>query len=263
MRRLWRQLGLIWLMIRFWFGRFKFQRFEFIWGMLTGVVDIGMIGFGWYLVAKNSELPLSPSYIVSYYLMIAVVTGLMFVAWGPGNSLLKEIKDGSFNQYLVKPVNPIASAYANLIGKTVLSRSIYVLAYLIFAVFVLHVGAARVPGIAAVLLIGFLINLGFNIFVASIGFYLVDATGFKNALLHVARLFQGALLPLTLLPIAAQEILRFTPFPNSLYWPIVALRGDVVPVSNLLIGTVWACVLPVVSYWFFKRSLRNYEGVGI
>lgn len=263
MRRLWRQLGIIWIMSVFWFQRFKFQRFEFFGQLVINFIDVGLVGFIWYLVARHSELPLSPQYILSYYLLISVTISLLFNQLGVGNILLKEIKDGTFNRYLLQPIHPIVASYATMMGRTLLSRLVHIILYSLAAVFIFTLEIRNIPVLLMVLVIGFAINLGFNVLVATMGFYITDAQGFKNTILHSFRFLQGALVPLILLPEGLQRVLAYTPFPASLYWPVVALRGDAVPIASIAYGAAWAVVIPVSALYFFRYSLRKYEGVGI
>jgi ABC-2 type transport system permease protein len=110
------------------------------------------------------------------------------------------------------------------------------------------------------------ISFAYNLFQGTLYFHLTDAGGVRNAINNFIRVFSGEMVPLFLFPFTLGQIVRFTPFPSMVYGPTIALSTSVIDqnvILNIGIAIFWAIFLNIFTYLFWKRSIKNYEAIGI
>lgn len=220
-----------------------------------------LLAFFWYVVGRFGDGNLDSRYLLSYYLITAALAQISFTNFDVASSLLKRIKYGTLNADLIRPADTIFVQFARFSGW---NAQFLIVSIILMIVALGFIEAPINPLIVAGAVFNMvLIGISINIFIGAIGFYVVEASGIKNALQHLARLLQGILIPLSLMPLLLQDILLLTPFPYSMYVPVSAIQGQSIPLWQLLIGFFWGVLLLFVSRWFWKRSLRRYEAVGI
>ena len=99
-----------------------------------------------------------------------------------------------------------------------------------------------------------------------IAFWTKQASGLQSILRNSARVFTGELIPIDLLPLTFQNILKFLPFPYIMYIPIsLLMKGydSEVFARSLLTMLIWILVMVIINMYIWKKGLKKYESVGI
>lgn len=241
--------------------RYLHYPLEFAAAMINRFAAIMLLAMFWHIVGTFGDGDLDGRFLLSYYLVIGGLSQLSFADLGNASSLIKKIKFGQLTADLTRPIGAYLFQYARHIGWQV---QLFIVSLTLLLIGTIYNGGSINPVLAVVAIINmFLINTAFNMLVASIGFYIVEAKGVKNTLGHVLRLLQGFLIPISLMPVFFQEILFYSPFASSLYLPGVILLGEEVAVLQVAAGSFWGVILLWSAWRFWKRSLKKYEAIGI
>lgn len=253
--------------IRFSFLRFFAYPWEIIASILKKVIEILFLILFWSLIVKGSDGQINISQIISYFFISMGIRDLVMSHWGPfGGEIGNQIKTGSINNYLIKPISIIPTLYSISFGRNGMR--------VILAILNLIIGLVVFPPknlISIALFVIFFISawsiaFAYNLFQGTLYFHLTDAFGVRNALNNFIRVFSGEMVPLFLFPYTLGQIVRFTPFPSMVYGPTIALSTSVIDqtvILNIGIAIFWAVFLNIAVYLFWKRSIKNYEAIGI
>ncbi len=241
---------------------YVFYPLEFVVAFINRGLAIFLSALFWVVAAEfGDNALLDRRFLLGYFLIVSGMTQISFANVNVASHLLRRIKSGAISSDLLKPIDPFALQYARSYGSQV---QFLLISSVLTVVGVLYASDGFSPLLAVWAVLNMIIiNYSLNRMTALIGFYVVEAAGIKNSLLHVLRLLQGMLIPLNLLPLVAQDVLFFTPFPSSLYMPIATLLGADIAISNYAIGTLWGLSLLPISAWQWKRATRKYEAVGL
>jgi ABC-2 type transport system permease protein len=109
-------------------------------------------------------------------------------------------------------------------------------------------------------------NFSINRVIGSLAFYTAEGSSIKNAYTHLYRVLSGEFIPLIYFPELLQKILIFTPFPHLLFTPTFILINKNTPLDIPIFfatSLIWTVVLHFGSVALWKKSLKNYEGIGI
>lgn len=260
-------MSIYWDIIRFNFLRFFAYPFEIIASVLKRVIEILFLILFWSLIVKGSNGQINISQIISYFFISMGIRDLVMSHWGPfGGEVGNQIKTGSINNYLIKPVSIIPTLYSISFGRNGMR--------VLLAIVNLVIGLIVFPPknlVSIALFVVFFISawsiaFAYNLFQGTLFFHLTDATGVRNALNNFIRVFSGEMVPLFLFPYALGQIVRFTPFPSMVYGPTIALSTSAIDqnvIINMGIAIFWAIFLNIIVYAFWKRSIKNYEAIGI
>lgn len=253
--------------IRFSFLRFFAYPWEIMASVVKRIIEVLFLVIFWSLIVKGSNGQINISQIVSYFFISMGIRDLVMSHWGPFSSEIGwQIKSGQINNYLIKPISIIPTMYSISLGKNGMR--------VILALINLIIGMVIFPPkniISLILFIVFFIfawwiSFAYNLFQGTLFFHLSDAFGARNALNNFIRVFSGEMVPLFLFPYALGQIVRYTPFPSMVYGPTIALSTSVIDQNvmlNIGIAFFWAVLLNILVYMFWKRSIKNYEAIGI
>jgi len=256
-----RYFSLFFRIVRIESSRYAHYPFEFISAIFNRFTGLLILVLFWYVVATNSDGDLDVRYLMSYFLVVGGIVQFSNSNMTVAASMLKKIKFGSLNAYLVRPIGAFYFEYARNTGFFIHFYFISIL--LIVAGMMLGGTSINTLVVIPTFVSMMLINTAFNMILACAGFYLVETSGVKNAVKHTLHLLQGNLIPISLMPLALQQILGYTPFPASLYLPVIALLGQPVTLWQIVTGLIWGVALMILARKFWTYSLRKYEATGI
>ena len=260
-------MGIYFDIVKFNFLRFFAYPWEIVASVLKRIVELLFLILFWSLVAKGSNGNINLTQIISYFFISMGIRDLVMSHWGPfGSEVGDEIKSGQINNLLVKPVSVIPTLYSISVGKSGMR--------MLLAIINLIIGIAIFPPKSFISICLFIIffalalaiSFAYNLFQGTLYFHLTDALAFKNGINNFVRILSGELIPLYLFPFTIGQILRFSPFPSMVYGPTIALstsKIDETVIINILIAIFWAIVLNLLTFNFWKRSIKNYEAIGI
>lgn len=259
------KIKLLWSMCWFEAQRFRAFPLEIVASMFARVVETSLFITFWLLVGKfSSNRNIDPRDVISYYMIITGLTPFFYLGFGIASQTIRLIKSGELNQVLIKPVNPIFYPWAIRTGRNLINLIFGLIQVVIGIVIAGGISGNAAPYLVPVLFNTLILNAAFNIMLGTFGFYLTEASGVKNAFLHIATLCRGELIPLFLMPVSVATFLQFTPFPASQYHLAILLQGERLPERGFVfIGMLWAVALMFVSMRFWKHGLKKYEAVGI
>ena len=111
-------------------------------------------------------------------------------------------------------------------------------------------------------LLGFLLRFT----VMLVAFWADNVWSLNVMLRFLSELLGGLMLPLSLFPQWAQDVLMWTPFPYLFYVPVMTLLGEVGAAEwafGMLVTVVWTAVMAGVALAVWWRGRLSYTGVGI
>lgn len=207
--------------------------------------------------------------MISYYLIVTIVDGLTAVNeddW----QIAADIKDGNISQFLLKPIDYLTYRLC-LYGA---GRVIYVMiAAIPVTLFIVYLRRYFVlPGdwatagwfLVSTVMAG-LLQFFISYTMALLAFWVMEVSTFIFILFAFEYIASGHLFPLDILPSAAAEILKFTPFPYQLFFPVSIYLGRITHaemVQGLIIQAVWVVASYGLARYVWSRGIRKYSAVG-
>lgn len=253
--------------IRFSFLRFFAYPYEILASVFKRAVEILFLILFWSLIVKGSDGQINISQIISYFFISMGIRDLVMSHWGPfGGEIGDQIKKGSISNYLIKPVSIIPTLYSISFGRNGM-RVLLAIVNLIIGLIIFPPKSLISIGLFIIFFVtAWSIAFAYNLFQGTLFFHLTDASDVRHVLNNFVRVFSGEMIPLYLFPLAIGQFVRFTPFPSMVYGPTIALSTNFINqevVINLGISIFWAIFLNIIVYIFWKKSIKNYEAIGI
>ncbi len=204
--------------------------------------------------------------LITYYILQLMINSMVlsYISWELG----EQIAEGTFSNFLVKPLNPLHYWFVlNLSGKLFEGLLVLLVGGILSFILINHVtlpseGMTMVYFIVSLILAGVL-AFEFDFAIGILAFWLVQINSFKYMLQYGMFFMAGALLPLDLFPEAFQRIAHLLPFRFLLYFPIqIFLEKEAQPLEGFITAGVWIIALYLILQFGLKRGIRRYEAVG-
>lgn len=230
-------------------------------------IGLSFLAIFWFAVARSSGVALNFRQLIAYFLVATAVRDLTFASETRiGKEIMRLIKYGEISNYLIKPISTIPFLFSTYAGQMWV-MIVYALAALSLGIFIAPPASwVNIAAFLVFIILAFLIAVSFNFFVAIISFHVVEASGIRNVFNHIAQILSGVLIPLTFFPATIRSVVALSPFPAVAFTPAYVLQNSLATAELLrlfAIDLAWAAGLLFLVYFFWKRSLRQYEGVGI
>jgi ABC-2 type transport system permease protein len=101
---------------------------------------------------------------------------------------------------------------------------------------------------------------------AMLAFWILEVSTLVFILYSFEYFLSGHVFPLDLLPSAARDLLRWTPFPSELFFPVQILL-EKLPGEEMARGFalqfLWVVITGCCARILWQRGIRHYQGVGI
>lgn len=181
----------------------------------------------------------------------------------------EEIRMGSFNIFLVQPLDYSKYILFYILGKSFFNTLIFTSAFcVIFIFFGQYLDPpneiSRYVYFIISVGLGFFIHFFFNYIIGLSTFWLGMIQGIIFSFWSTSSLLEGSIVPLDLLPDFLQRINDFLPFKYTVFVPISILNGKIDPdLALFLIPVFWILFLFFLSKFIFKKGIKRYEGFGI
>ncbi len=202
-------------------------------------------------------------YLAAHFILLTAKNNE--IAWMIGD----EIRMGSFNTFLVQPIDYSKYILSYILGKSFYNTLIFTSAFcIIFIIF----GRYLDPPNEISRYIYFIISVGLGFFIHFFFAYIIGLSTFWLGMIQginfsfwsISSLLEGSLIPLDLLPTFLQKINDFLPFKYTVFVPVSILNGKIDPTPILfLVPLLWILFLIFLSKIIFKRGVKKYEGFGI
>lgn len=184
--------------------------------------------------------------------------------------LNNDIKTGSLDRYLVKPVGYFGFRLCSFLGDKA-AQTVALGAVLAVAIAILGavLGFAVTP-VSALLFIASLavaFALNFLLFwcVGLAGFWLTEIGFLFEAVRIVIIAMSGGIFPLAVFGPVGERVLRMLPFRFTIQFPAELLCGRVAPeevLPSFAFAAIWIAALAGASMLVWRRGLRRFAAVG-
>lgn len=181
-----------------------------------------------------------------------------------------DIKSGSLDRYLVKPIGYFGFRLFSFIGdKIVQTLFMGVLLALAVGALALSLGFAVSAGSVALFALSLVLAFALNFLVfwcvALAGFWLTEIGYLFEAVRIVIIAASGGILPLAVFGPDASRVLSLLPFRFTIQFPAELLTGRIAPesvVPSFAMALFWAFALAALGQAVWSRGIRRFAAVG-
>ncbi len=181
----------------------------------------------------------------------------------------EDIREGRFVKYLTKPVNPfghfLSTAAARTLYVTGIALGSVVLLAFLFDNRIFHKARASDIFFAlAIAFLGLVFMASLNWLTAVLAWKFKDITGFHMVKGNIVDFLAGTFLPLSLLPLGVQHVMRWFPFYYIQYLPASLLLGmnRDEAASGLVVIFCWTLGALLLGEWAWRVLRKQDEGAG-
>lgn len=241
--------------------------FEIVAYFASRLATLGFLALFWFAMAESSlgEIDFKP--LVAYFLVAASIRELTFGGETRfGRFIQHLIIRGDINNYFIKPIKTVPFLFFTFAGETWMGM-LYAVVTLILGLIILPpLSLSNIFAFLISLCFAFVLSICFNTLIGMISFYSPEAAGFRNVFNHINKILSGSLIPLNLFPENIRGFLILLPFPFAVFTPVYVLQNQL-PGAELLslfvTALIWSAVLILITRYLWRRSIKNYEGIGI
>lgn len=202
----------------------------------------------------------------AYYIAWTLVRQ-MTVSLGP-YEFENLIRSGGLSPWLLRPVNPFHIYLASEPSAKVFTF-LWLMPILAILVIVFRPALSPTPwqlvAFAVTLVMAYLLRFVLVWTTQMAAFWITRASALIGVYFAAEFLLSGRLLPISLLPLWAQQIGNLLPFRWSFAFPLEVLLGRLTPLEvgqGFLIQGVWLLVGAVLIKILWRAGLRRYSAVG-
>lgn len=236
--------------------------------ILGNLLHISVLLYLWNAIYRDDQHlgTYTLSDLVTYYILQLLINSMVlsYISWQIGN----EIREGSFSNFLIKPVNYLHYCFTVNLSTKLFEGLMVLLVGLIMGVVLIDYVTlpstltALVHFVLAMIL-GAVLAFEFDFAIGILAFWLVQIDSFKYMLQYGMFFLAGALLPLDLFPMLFQQIAHALPFRFMVYFPIQIFLGkETQPYTGFMIAGLWIIALYFILQFGLKRGISRYEAVG-
>jgi ABC-2 type transport system permease protein len=238
-----------------------------IWMMSSFLMVIMLLV--WLSISRDGTVNGFTSADFVAYFMIGWVVRNLTAVWSSWE-LDYAIRQGTLSPLLLRPIHPIHNEIAaNWVEKAL---RIAIVLPIATVVLLLTPGANVVLTPASLLLFAlavmgaWLLSFLADYLVGMLAFWTTQTAAFIEGLYAVKLVLSGIIAPIAMFPQGVQDVLRWTPFPYMLNFPVEILTGRAFTPDQLLFGFAvqfaWVIVLALAVTGVWKLAIRSYSAVG-
>jgi ABC-2 type transport system permease protein len=247
-------------------------RWNFLFRSLFGLIPLLGTLFIWRAIfeARGAGIEnFNYDSVVYYFLLVLILDGLI----SPGEDewqVAADIRDGQMNAFLTKPVNyliyRLVLFVSNRLLNSLVTLPISLTLFLIFHRFLVWPSSWAVWSLTALSLIfAALIQFLISYSVALFAFWMLEISTVVFIIFSFEYFLSGHMFPLTFMPPTVQAILKFSPFPYELYFPVAVFMEKVQGAElwqGLVIQSGWVLLTLLLANTLWRRGLSRYQAVG-
>ena len=236
------------------------------------IAEIGVAYFLWTAIFVSTGSDNIGGYdlagMINYYVFVALLGRL--IRGREAFSVSTDIYEGGLTKFLVFPANYFFFKLTEHLAFMTLSLFQLLLGLLCFIlIFDFNASAfLTFSGLTMGLGLGVLASLFYFALLCTIelvAFWADNVWSLTVMTRFILGFFGGLLLPITLFPEWAQDLLYYTPFPAMASMPIRLLTGELgfnEFLSGVLTLSVWSIPLALIMFLVWRRGIYQYTGVG-
>lgn len=247
-------------------------RWNFLFRALFGLIPLVATIWIWRAVfdASGSEVGgYSFAEMVFYFIAVTLVESLVSPTddeW----QIAADIRDGRISAFLLRPINYLAYR-ASLFAS---SRAVYLVmtAPPVIALAWFMSGEMRVPEAATTwaafgvsLVMAAAIQFLIAYVLATLAFWVLEISTLVFILYSFEYFLSGRIFPIDVMPTGVAAVLKLTPFPYELYFPVAVWMGRVSGGelwAGLVVQAGWMIALFALSRWLWRQGVRRYGAYG-
>lgn len=235
--------------------------------MINSVAAPSIALLVWLTVQESATLPLGRSELVTYFLLMCVVS--MLTSTWTAEYLAEDIRTGGLSKYLLRPA-PMVHQVGNNVGEKIVKLGLIlplvVLVSLAFqADLQLPSDPVRWLCFAVALVLAGALNLLVDFLLGSTAFFLLDVSGVIALEGLLAGLLAGRFVPLSFFPPEMAPALAAQPWRYLLSFPLEIVTGVLSPEEigwGFGMQLAYLGGLAVVLRLVWRRGLRGYAATG-
>ena len=246
-------------------------RWEYLISQSRTVILLITLYFLWTKIffGRFSLFGFDKQQIITYVFLAAILREFVIVS--ATDQIAGELQSwGKFFSYLLRPIGYLRYWFTvDLVYKLTSLVSITIIVSIILRVSNLNLVTPQevqtIPIFTIFIILAVLMYFFIGILVSTAGFWTYQVWGLQFLVTLVLEFAAGAFFPIDVLPQTAQSLIRLTPFPYLLYYPI-SIFLERIPVSEsirlIMIGLLWLAVIYLVTNFVWKKGLKVYEAWG-
>lgn len=225
----------------------------------------------WYAVFKTTATVNGYTFPeMTTYVIIGWLFSFLTANFGLETVVNRDIRDGTLNNFLTKPISYLKYMVVLSIGRASLALFSGVLVQ-VALIISFHKLIAAPPEPAKILLIclivfvGYFIRLFLSILIGLISFWITENAGLNSFFNVLIRFLSGGYAPLSILPTAFYQISLAFPFAYIIFFPAQLYLNKASTTDGLrglAIELAWLAGLYLLIKITWKRGLKTFEGVG-
>lgn len=246
-------------------------RFSIIFNMLFTITKILFAYILWGTIFSDKDIVSGFTFdaMLSYYIVSSFLSQIE-MSDGVSGEISSRIRDGSFSKYMVIPVNIEGHFLAQNAGVIAFYALFNFIAAIVW-IFIFHIKFVFTTDIVTILraalicILGLIFMIELNFFLGILTLKFQDIGLFLMIKNNMVAFVTGAMIPLTLLPNAIIQIMRFFPFYYITYLPSMLLIGKNSGEAAIGIITLsgWVIAFKLINHVTYNRLRVRYDGVGI
>lgn len=253
-----------WEFMRIQFLKMLAYRGQYFTGIITYSINIGAYFFLWEAIyqTKNNVGGFSLQQMITYTAIGWMTRTFYF------NNLDREIsedvKNGRIATELIRPYNYQLVKLSQALGEAVFRLTLFTLpgVVVVFLLFKISLPVNSGSFLLYILSIlgSFFINSQINFVVGLTAFYTLNSYGVMRTKRVIIDVFSGLLLPLTLFPDWAQNVMKFLPFQGIAYLPNMIYTGKLDGYQAYrALGSqlLWIVILFIIGQIIWKRAINT------
>jgi len=249
-------------------------RFNFLARTVFGFLPLIAVLYIWRTIySGNGPQSMIGSYtlaqMISYYLLTTIVDALTAVNeddW----QIAADIKDGNISQFVLKPIDYLVyrlflffSGRVTYLAVAAIPLALFVLCLRQY--FVLPADWTMLGLFLLSTVLTALLQFFISYTMAMLAFWVLEVSTFIFIVFAFEYIASGHMFPLDILPKGLTQILKFTPFPYQMYFPVSLYLGKLGARElcwGLLIQVSWVAAAFSLARLMWQRGLRKYSAVG-
>ncbi len=235
----------------------------FLWA-LSNSLPIILMGV-WIEASQKGNFSLSSTDFARYFFSVFLVRQFttIWVIW----EFEREIIEGTLSFRLLQPLDPVWHHVARHLAEKMTRIPLIILFCGLFLI--LYPTAAWIPSISNILLSGiaiamaFILRFAIQYTIAMLAFWTERASAIEQFWSLFYIFLSGAIAPLEVFPDTVREIVQWTPFPYTMYFPAALLMGLPVNFGQSIIAIFgWTIFFIMLNRWLWRKGLKQYSGMG-
>ena len=237
---------------------------------LTGVIDPLILLLYWKGAYVDQQIIAGWSFeqIVSYYIFLLVLSPLLLVHIEEDIAKI-DIQKGELVKYIVRPFSYFWFKFFEEIPYRLLEGIygiIFCLLFLLLGNILIISNKIEVVLLSIIVIIlAYMISYIFKMILGLLAFWVTDISGLLQFMEVVVLIFAGFVVPLSLLPEGLSKIAQVLPFAYMMYFPVIALQGQLSHAELLHVismQVMWLFCLYFLYRFLWSKGIRAFTAVG-